>query len=506
LLIANDRILFAGDADEARNYIPAGATVRTLDLKGATVVPGLTDAHIHFHMFSFGLQEVNAETPSLEEALSAVAAMAAAKPAGAWIKGYGWNHNVWGGAFPHAADLDRVSNDHPVCLGAKSGHAVWVNSKAMQLAGIDRDTPDPSGGVILHDESGQPTGVLLEDAMALAERIIPAPTLEDVISAYRQGMAAANRAGLTAVHDMDGVQSLQAWQALRLSGEISLRVVKSIPFEHLDEALGLGIRSGLGDEWVRIGGVKMFADGALGPQTAWMLADYENAPGMTGISTTPPEVLRAAVLHANAAGLSTNIHAIGDRANREVLNIYAEALEKLGKTGLRNRIEHVQLIDPADCGRLAQLGVIASMQPIHATSDMDIAEQHWGARSVNSYAWKSQLKAGAVLALGSDCPVETLDPLQGLHAAVTRRRADGSPSPHGWYPEQRLTVAEAVRGYTAGPAYAAGLEDRLGCLAPGCLADLTVIDRDIYNIDPHAILQAHVIKTMVGGKWVWQAE
>jgi predicted amidohydrolase YtcJ len=299
---------------------------------------------------------------------------------------------------------------------------------------------------------------------------------------------------------------LQAWQTLRQSEEQSLRVVKSIPVEHLDDALNLGIRSGFGDNWVRIGGVKLFADGALGPRTAWMLADYENEPGVTGISTTPPEMMRDVVLRANAAGLSTNIHAIGDRANREVLNIYAETLQKLGKTGLRNRIEHVQLIDSADCNRLAQLEVIASMQPIHATSDMEIADRYWGARSAKSYGWKDQLKAGAVLALGSDCPVETLDPIQGLHAAVTRRRADGSPGADGWYPEQRLTVAEAVRGYTAGPAYAAGLEDRLGRLAPGYLADLTIVDLDVYNIDPHEINHAHVLGTMVGGKWAWQAE
>lgn len=506
LLVSHDRILFAGDADEARNYIPTGVTVRTIDLKGATVVPGLTDAHIHFHMYSLGLQEVNAETPSLAEALSAVKTMAESKPAGAWVQGYGWNHNVWGGEFPTAADLDPVSAGRPVCLGAKSGHAVWINSAAIQIAGIDAHTPDPSGGIIVRGASGQPTGVLLDNAMVLVQRVIPQPSLGEVITAYHQGMAAANQAGLTAVHDMDGVQSLQAWQTLRQSEEQSLRVVKSIPVEHLDDALNLGIRSGFGDNWVRIGGVKLFADGALGPRTAWMLADYENEPGATGISTTPPEVMREVVLRANAAGLSTNIHAIGDRANREVLNVYAETLQKLGKTGLRNRIEHVQLIDSADCSRLAQLGVIASMQPIHATSDMEIADRYWGARSANSYGWKDQLKAGAVLALGSDCPVETLDPIQGLHAAVTRRRADGSPGVDGWYPEQRLTVAEAVRGYTAGPAYAAGLEDRLGRLAPGYLADLTIIDLDIYNIDPHEIMHAHVLGTMVGGKWAWQAE
>jgi predicted amidohydrolase YtcJ len=302
---------------------------------------------------------------------------------------------------------------------------------------------------------------------------------------------------------MDGPNSFQVWQALYASGQMDLRVTKSIPVDLLQDTVRLGLRTGFGDAWLRIGAVKIFADGALGPQTAWMLEPYAGDAHNTGISTQPIESIREAVMTANANGLATAIHAIGDRAVREVLDVYQEACEKLGNTGLRNRIEHVQLIHPADAGRLAALKVIASMQPIHATSDMDMAERYWGKRCSGAYAWKTQLDQGAVLALGSDAPVESLNPLLGLHAAVTRRRADGSPGPQGWHPEQRLTVKAAVRGFTWGPAYATGMENQLGSLERGKLADLTILDRDIFAIAPMEVLETRVIGTIVGGKLVY---
>ncbi|HEX9013417.1 MAG TPA: amidohydrolase family protein, partial [Anaerolineaceae bacterium] len=465
----------------------------------------LTDAHLHFQWLSLGLQQVNAETATLGAALLAVSEMAARTPPGKWISGTGWNHNVWGGEFPTARDLDRAAPDHPVALDAKSKHAAWVNTRALQLAQIGADTPDPPGGKIVRGLDGLPTGILLESAAELVAAVIPEPSLDELVSAMRAGVQAAHRAGLTGVHCMDGARALEAFQALHHSGDLTLRVVKSIPLENLDAAVQVGLRSGFGDDWLQIGGVKMFADGALGPRTAWMLAEYEADPGNTGLSTTPPQVLHDAVLKANRSGLSTNIHAIGDRANREVLDIYAEVRAGLGGSGLRNRIEHVQLLDPQDSGRLAELGVIASMQPLHATSDMLMADRFWGNRSAGAYALKTQLQRGAVLALGSDCPVETLEPLAGIHAAVTRRRADGSPGPAGWYPDQRLTVAEAVRGYTWGPAYAAGMEDRLGTLEPGKLADLTVLDRDIFNVDPMDILHLSVLAVVTGGRFAWRS-
>jgi len=501
-----DRIAYVGDDAAARAFAGAGAEV--VDLQGACILPGLADAHIHFTMFALGLQNVQAETDTLEECLRRVAEQAARTPAGEWVTGFGWNHNVWGGAFPTAGMLDRVAPQHPVALSTKSGHASWVNARALALAGITAETPDPVGGKIVRDAQGRPAGVLLDEAMALVNRVIPEPTLERTVEAIRYALPLAHRAGLTAIHDMGDAAALRAYQTLHGRGELTLRVVKSIPMDALDNALAVGLQTGLGDERLRLGHVKMFMDGALGPRTAHMLEGYTDAPGDRGIGVNDPAAILDAVRRANAAGLACAVHAIGDRANRDILDIYARVQQEASGDApwrpLRNRIEHVQILHPDDVARLGRLGIVASMQPIHATSDMDIAEQHLGERCRTAYAWRSVLEGGAVLALGSDCPVEIIDPLAGIHAAVTRRRSDGSPGSAGWHPEQRLTVEEAVRGYTWGPSYAAGMEARLGVLEPGKLADITILDRDLWDIDPMDILNATVLGTIVGGAFVYR--
>ncbi|HHX42483.1 MAG TPA: amidohydrolase [Chloroflexi bacterium] len=505
LVTRGERIVYVGDDSAARAMAGPGAEV--IDLHGACVVPGLTDAHMHLAMFALGLQNVQAETDTLDECLQRVAAQAARTPAGEWVTGYGWNHNVWGGTFPTAALLDLAAPDHPVALSTKSGHATWVNSQALTLAGITADTPDPAGGKIVRDAQGHPTGVLLEEAMALVDAVIPAPTPERTVEAIRQALPVVHRAGLTAVHDMGSAASLRALQSLHRDGALTLRVLESIPLDALDAALALGLQSGFGDDRLRLGHVKMFMDGALGPRTALMLAPYEDAAD-AGIAVTDPAAIHDAVRRANAGGLACAVHAIGDRANRDILDIYERiAHEGVGSTPqkpLRNRIEHAQILHPDDVSRLGQLGIVASMQPIHATSDMDIAKRHLGSRCRTAYAWRAILDGGTVLALGSDCPVEAIDPLAGIHAAVTRRRADGSPAVEGWYPEQRLTVEQAVRGYTWGAAYAAGMEEHLGTLAPNKLADITILDRDLWDIDPMDILNVRVLGTIVGGAFVWR--
>ena len=499
--IRNEQIVYVGDDTTAREALRPGG--EAVDLKGRCVTPGLTDAHLHFSWFALGQQSVDAETPTLDEALARVGERANATAPGAWITGWGWNHNVWGG-LPTAADLDRVAPNHPVALEAKSGHAEWVNSRALELAGITASTPDPAGGQIVRDgrsPRGQPTGILLEDAMDLITQVKPEPTSEELAEMMRTAFPLAHRAGLTGIHDFDGPAAFAAFQRLKQRGQLGLRVVKSIPRERLDQAIDLGLRSGFGDDWLRIGSIKMFADGALGPQTASMLEPFEGSNSL-GIATLSEAEMADNVRRANAAGLSCAIHAIGDRACRTVLDVY----EEVDARELRNRIEHVQLLHPQDYARLGKLGVIASMQPTHATSDRLISDQYWGKRSAGAYAWRTQLEAGAVLAFGSDCPVEKIDPLMGIHAAVTRRRTDGSPGPEGWYPEQRLTVGEAVRAFTSGAAYAAGMEDRLGSITPGKLADLTVLDRDVFEIEPMEILETRVDATLIGGKFMWRAE
>lgn len=457
-----------------------------IDLKGRCVLPGLTDAHLHFEWFSLGLQRIDADRPTRDEVLELVATQVMTSPADSWIRGHGWNHNAWGnGELPTREQLDAVAPDHPVFLTAKSGHASWANSCAVQMAGVTASTPDPPDGAIVRDAAGTPTGIFLEGASDLIGSCLPQVTSLEVADAMRAGMRHAHALGITGVHDMDGIRSLRAWQHLRAESQLRLRVCKTIPLDHLDEAIGCGLTSGFGDDRLWIGGVKIFTDGALGPQTASMLQPYENDPDNVGMPLIDPEALSMAMGRAADAGLTSFVHAIGDRANRMTLDVIETLRQReheQGARALRHRIEHVQIIDGADIGRLAELDVIASMQPIHATSDMEMVDRFWGpGRAPLAYAFRRIADAGATLAFGSDTPVETIAPLPGIHAAVTRRRADGSPGIDGWQPQERLTVDAAVGAYTLGAARAGGVEDRLGQLSAGFLADLIVLAEDPFG-------------------------
>jgi len=497
--------MFVSVGDEAGARAALGGRPEVLDLQGRCVLPGLTDAHLHFKWYAESLRAVDVETATMGEAVARVAARAAGSPAGAWITGSGWNHNVWGaGALPDTRPLDRASPRNPVCLEAKNGHALWVNSLALEKAGIGLATRDPEGGQIVHSREGMPTGVLLENAMRIVQAVIPRPTPQELADLMRDAQAAALKAGLTGIHDFDSTLAWEAFQELESQEELRLRVVKGIPHEQLTAAISLGLRSGLGGERLTLGPVKMFADGALGPQTAWMIAPYEGTWSV-GIPRLTEAQLFDDIHRANEAGIACAVHAIGDAACHVVLDAFERAAVQPRRRGLRNRIEHVQLLHPDDVGRLSRMGIVASMQPLHATSDMIMAERYWGERCRGAYAWKSIVDAGAALAFGSDCPVESCDPLAGIHAAVTRRRADGSPGEDGWRPEQRLTVEQAVHAYTLGAAYAAGREAELGSVSVGKRADLTVLDRDIFSIEPHEIRNAKSAATIVGGSIEYSA-
>jgi len=505
--IRGDRFLAVGDNDEILAMLSPETPV--IDLGGETVVPGFIDAHIHFMSYGLSLREIDlANVPSLEIALDRVRARAAETPAGQWLTGRGWDQSLWGdGNFPGAADLDAISSEHPIFLRRKCGHAGWANSAALQMAAITSATPDPDGGEIVRDSTGQPTGILLETAMHALFVLVAEPTDEQAAEAVREAQAVVHKMGIVGVHTMEGAPALRAFQKLRADGELRLRIVSQIPVSELDDAIRLGLQSGLGDEWLRIGGVKVFSDGALGPRTAWMLAPYENEPTNTGIAVTDEAAMADIVERATSAGLAVVTHAIGDKANRMVL----DALEASRKAGvglhLRHRIEHAQVLDPHDIPRFVELGVIPSMQPIHATQDMRLSDKHWGSRSRYAYAWRSLQQTGAPLAFGSDAPVETPDVIQGIHAAVTRCRADGTPggtpSSAGWIPEERLTVEEAVWAYTFGAAYAGGMENEQGSITPGKLADLTFLSQDIFSVNPMAILETDVTATVVGGEFVY---
>jgi predicted amidohydrolase YtcJ len=498
------RVLASGSFDSLKLEFP---NAELEDLHGASVLPGLTDAHIHLHQYALMLNALDCRTPTREECVDKVAKRAAQLKPGDWILGHGWQQNDWPEGFGKTEQLDVAAPNNPVFLTAASLHAAWLNSVALKIAGINAQTADPQNGRIERNPNGSPTGILFEEAVSLAARSIPEPTPEENAAAIQLSQTQLWKYGLTGVHDFDRGDCFRALQFLHEHGDLKLRVIKSIPVEDLEHALVIGLRSGFGDDLLRIGNVKAFADGALGPRTAAMFKPYDGEAENRGMLFLDGEQLLELGKRATHGGLNMSVHAIGDRANHEVLNAFKQlrAYEKAQHLpSRRHRIEHVQLLHPDDIPRLGELGVIASMQPVHATSDMEMADKYWGRRVKYSYSWKSQLEAGGVLAFGSDAPVESPNPWLGIHAAVTRRKADGRPSAEGWVPEQRLQLADALAGYTTGAAYAARMEDKLGRLVPGFLADLVVLDQDPFSIAAHNLQHTAPRATMVGGDWVWR--
>jgi len=503
--ILEDRgiILATGSNDEILGCARPGT--RKVDLYGMTVIPGLTDSHTHFLMFSLGLSRVMLEgVSSLESALQMVGEAVKSAPEGAWVLGGGFNKNAWeGAAFPNRRHLDSVCGDHPVALLSFDCHTIWVNSLALKICGIGMGARAPEGGRIDLDPHGDPTGIIGENAMPLIERCIPKPTGEDIRSAVVSGLKMANGLGLVGVHAMEGADTLGTFQRLEMDGALTLRACLYIPAANLEDAIRLGIRSGFGGRFLRVGGVKLFADGSLNSQTADMLEPYEGT-AERGIPSISREELERTVGMAVRAGISAAIHAIGDAANRKVLDVLELYDAQSREAGLRHRVEHAQIIHPDDLHRFARTVRVASVQPVHATSDRYVADRLWGARAAHSYAFKMLGATGAVLAFGSDAPVETIDPLRGIFAAVARKRED-EPGSRPWYHEHRVTVEQAVRAYTMGPAYASYSEDWQGSIEPGKVADFIALSRDIFSCEPEEILSTRVALNIVGGRKVHEA-
>jgi hypothetical protein len=503
LAIRDSRILAVGPSVDILSL--GSPETLLIDLAGRTVVPGFNDAHLHFCSHGLVLQQVDlADASSLDEALDCIRTAAAGTKAGEWLRGRGWNHNIWPIPIqPTRHDLDRILPNTPAAFSSKDGHSLWANSAALAIAGIDTSIPAPSGGQILREPSGEPSGILTETAQSLIRDYMPKVSPQATRDAARAAVADAARLGLTSVHNCEGPDSFAAFQHLAAAGELMVRIWHMIPLAFLPSALKLGLHTGFGNNLLRIGHCKMFADGALGSATAEMLAPYEGHPDMYGVAATDSSTLYEAVSSAARGGLASAIHAIGDAANRRVLDIY-ERVAREGLAGdLRQRIEHVQLLTSQDLPRLAQLGVIASMQPVHCTQDMDMADLHWRNRARWSYAWQSLLASGATLAFGTDCPVEALDPIAGLYAAVTRQQPNGRPK-GGWYPKERLSLDQALYAYTMGSAIASSEEHLKGSLTPGKLADLVILSRDIYAEPPEALLQTVVDTTILGGAIVYE--
>ena len=506
LAIENDRIIAVGSDDEILNlYHPA---VEKMDLGGRFVLPGITDSHIHLDLYGQALQMVDCTAPTKEECLERVRVESLQVPAGEWITGHGWNQNQWAGGFGTAKELDNLIPGHPVFLADMSLHSAWVNSSALELAGISSSTPDPVGGIIQRDTVGNPTGILLEGAVNLVEKIIPPPSS---LKRKQNLLAAQDRLlqyGITSVHDFDRIPCFSTLQEMSQEGNLILRVVKSLPFEQLAEAVSLGLHSGFGGQHLRIGPVKLFADGALGPQTAAMLAPYEGNPVNHGkLLLTADEIFEAGI-HAGQSGLSLAIHAIGDRATNEVLN----GLSMLRTYEYQNhlpllthRIEHLQLLHPESLEMAAQLGLCASMQPVHLYADMKTADEHWGARCRYAFPFASLYSRGTLLIFGSDAPVETPNPFWGIHAAVTRKNRSNEHSQPPWHPQECLSVADAIQCYTVNPARQAGMENILGKIKEGYLADLLVMEQDPFTVPPDELYSLRPEMVMLDGRWVYHA-
>jgi predicted amidohydrolase YtcJ len=483
LAIAGDRI--AGGVGTHETALPGPERV---NLGGRCVLPGLNDAHVHFPTWAVARHEVRLEgVASVEEAVARVRDGLETIQPGGWLRGRGWRDADWA-ARPTKEALDEVTGQVPVALLAQDSHSLWVNSAALSgAADLEVD-----GGVVERDTRGQPTGVLREEACwRFRDRHIHIPD-DEYLEAMREGLRVAASRGVTAVHDKDGwIGALRLWQSLDAAGALTLRVWQSLPADHVDELAGLGMRSGLGGDLVRVGYLKTFMDGTLGSQTARMLDG-------SGVEITSREELVSIVRRAAYAGWPVAVHAIGDLANREALDAFEETREIWQPLGLRQRIEHAQLLAPDDLGRFAALGVAASVQFSHATSDRDVADRFWGDQTDGAYAFRSLWESGAVVANGSDAPIEELDPWGGIVAGVLRT-VDGRPP---WHPEQALGVEDALIATCVNPPWLAYDERRRGKLVPGYLADLVVLDRDPLAIPAEELPEVEVVATMLGGRWV----
>ena len=486
-----------------------------IELNGRLAIPGLMDSHFHFYDWAMGRQQLDlARVNALDELLDQVAQAAGQLPQEKWVLGQGWNESDWPEhTMPRRDHLDGVAPSHPVALWRCDLHLVSVNSRALELAGIDESTPDPPDGVIEKDSSGRPTGILRELAPNLVKSVIPPPSADELVAAMRNGITHLHTLGLTAVHDarlmggLEGAAALKAWQLLNEKGKLDLRCWVSLAGERLEEAIALGLRTGLGDERLRIGHVKYFADGGMGARTAWMLEPYLDAE--YGMPLGSMAELGRKIAAAEKAGLAVMVHAIGDRANREIITILEELAESRSKAAQRSsappalphRIEHTQMIRSEDIQRLAKLKVAACVQPHNMILDINMIDESVGPRGRFTYAYKEMLDAGIPVLFSSDAPVCDPSPLVGIHAAVTRQRRDGTPA-GGWYPEQRIRVEDAVRGYTTVPAAFYGQSRDMGTLTPGKRADMIVLDRDIFQVDPMEIADARVEMTIFDGRIV----
>jgi predicted amidohydrolase YtcJ len=514
--IQGNRIVEVGDSEAILKL--AGSKTRVIDLKGRRIVPGFNDAHVHFYMGGDGITSVQLhEASSLEEFREKIAEFTRSRPKGEWILNGNWDHERWTPAqLPTHQLIDDVTPDNPVFVNRSDGHMCLANALAMKLAGVDKSTKDVPGGLIVRDADGNPTGIFKDAAKTLIEHVQPRPSMEQILSAIRAAQTYATENGVTSVQDMGvftahGVDTMadviRGYQILERRGELHVRISTHLPLVDWKRLASAGVMADFGSEKLQIGALKSFADGSLGSTTAWFYEPYSDAPTTSGIPSPEllhPEEMYAHMRDADKAGLQIAVHAIGDRAIRTILDMFERLETENGASDRRLRIEHAQHLSPADIPRFAKLHVVASMQPYHAIDDGRWADKRIGSERVKTtYAFRSLLDAGAVLAFGSDWFVAPMNPLAGIYAAVTRRTLDGK-NPDGWVPRQKISVGEAVHAYTVGSAYAS-LEDGVkGSIEPGKLADLAVLSDDIFHMNPVEIETARVNMTIFDGKVIFE--
>jgi len=502
VLIVGDRVHSAGTEDEVRKNLPH--KYRDVNLENRAVYPGFHDSHIHFLMNSYARKQLGLSgAKTIGEALEIVKDAVPKTPTGAWLSGRGWDKSLWG-EFPTRQMLDTVAPDVPVCLTSKCGHATWANTKALEIAGVTRDTVAPEGGAILKDAEGEPTGILQDRASPLVRRFIPAPTPEIMYEAAAEYVPQLWKMGITCVQAPDQMGLFGIARSLRMDRDLPIRVALMLPVADFHHIASLGIPQGYGDEWVWTAQVKMFKDGALGSSSALLFEPYEHVD-TTGLDVTPEPGLSQKVGECVKAGYGIAIHAIGDRAVSECLDAIEKFRRESKEQGIRHRIEHAQMIHPKDLPRFRELDVIASVQPSHVVADRYMADREWGERSSRAYPFKQLLSHGVKLAFGSDAPVDTPDPIYGIHCAVNRNYPgeDGSKT---WHPTECLSVDEAVAAYTTDAAYAAGRESMFGDLGPGKLADFVVLSQGLNDVPALGIHTCKVEATCIGGRFVVEPE
>jgi predicted amidohydrolase YtcJ len=504
MVVDGDHISWVGSSSELSS-VPSDS-FELFDLDGQIILPGFIDSHTHLVFWALSRQQIDLDgATSYENALKIIRDFAGKQPKSDkfWLVGKGWKREQWRKIrWPHKSELDRSVPDRPVAVFSKDEHLLWVNSKALAIAGIDRETPDPEGGEIGRDADGEATGILRDKAMRLVLRHVKPPSMREFENALKPAFAEMYRQGCVGVGSFDNVQAFEVLQSLDIAGKLPVRVVYYFPQDRATEDAVLRMKTGFGSEFLRIGGIKIFADGALGSQTALMFKPFANSKDNVGIEATSPDELRRIVAKATKAGMACAIHAIGDRANRNVL----DALEAAGRhvsSRFRHRIEHCQIVHPQDIKRFAKLNVIASMQPSHATADIDLMKRYLGSRQRDSYRLRTFAKLGQTLCFGSDAPIEPLNPLHGIYAAVTGKAAGGKTC---FNPRETISVAQVVKGFTIAGAEAVGDAQRRGNLVSGKKADFVVLDRDIMRLDAEQILKTSVTATYINGELKYCAD